>query len=218
MSTVSAPPPSTFIIVDDDDNLRDIWQRKLAREPDFTCVGTFATAECGLDWLEQNSPPDIALVDWKLPGMNGGEFVQRVKTAHPQMHALVISCCDDLDTLLAAFAAGAEGYIQKPGELIGLPRHLREVLAGRAPLSIQAGKFLLARLAELAPLPVLASPLSPQECRVLDLLAQGHGDKQIGDRLGLSIHTVNSYKRRLFEKLGVHTATEAVSRGKLYRR
>lgn len=218
MSTVSAPPPSTFIIVDNDDTVRDLWQGKLAREPDFTCVGTFASAECGLRWLEQHGPPDIVLVDWKLPGMNGGKFIQTLKAAHPRTHALVITCCNDLDTMLAAFAAGAEGYIQKPGELAELPRHLRDLLAGRAPLSIQVGKVLLARLTELAPLPVLALPLSPQECRVLDLLAEGHGDKQVSDRLGLSIHTVNSYKRRLFEKLHVHSATEAVARGKRYRR
>lgn len=201
----------TYIIVEDDPNLRPLWQRKLARDPDFQCVGSFADAESALKWLGQAGPPVVALVDLKLPGIHGDKFTKLLKAAHPQVWVLVITNQDDLDSLLAAFAAGADGYIQKPDELADLPRNVRDLLAGRAPLSVRVGRLLLDRLAALAPTQRLAAHITFQENIVLEHLAAGHAAKMIAECLSISIHTVNTHKRNIYEKLGVHSGAEAVA-------
>ncbi len=204
-------PVITYLIVEDDPHLRPLWQRKLAHEPGFVCLGSFADAESALKWLGQNGPPMVALVDLKLPGMPGEEFIRRLKAAHPQVLVLVITNQDDLDTLQAAFAAGADGYMQKPDELADLPRNVRDLLAGRAPLSVRMGRLLLDRLASLAPAQRLAARLTLQENIILEHLATGHPAKFIAATLGISIHTVNTHKKNLYDKLGVHSGTEAVA-------
>lgn len=201
----------TYIIVEDDPKLRPLWQRKLAREPGFVCVGSFADAESAAKWLGRAGPPVVALVDVKLPGMSGNEFTRLLKAAHPQVLVLVITNQDDVDTLLAAFAAGADGYMQKPDELADLPRNVRDLVAGRAPLSVRMGRLLLGRLTALAPAQRLAARITLQENIVLEHLAAGHPAKMIAERLRISIHTVNTHKRNIYEKLGVHSGPEAVA-------
>jgi|GEM_PF-961912 len=210
-ATDTVTAPVTYLIVEDDPKLRPLWQRKLAREPGFQCVGSFADAESALVWVGKHGPPRVALVDLRLPGMQGDEFIQKLKAAHPQVQVLVISNEDDLELMLATFAAGADGYMQKPDELADLPRNVHDLLAGRAPLSVRMGRLLLGRLAALAPAQRLAARLTIQENVVLEHIAAGHPAKLIAELLGISIHTVNTHKKNLYDKLGIHSGTEAAA-------
>lgn len=211
---VTAPIKSvtsiSFIIVEDDSSLRPLLQRKLTREPGFVCLGSFVDAESALHWLQLAEPPDVALVDWKLPGMNGGEFIQRLKELYPHVRVVVITSHHDFEILLAAFAAGAESCWHKPVPLPEMPGLVRALYAGEAPLFIRMGRHLLGVLQSLAPAQQLAAQLSGQERTVLELLAQGCQDKLIAERLDISIHTVIAHKRKLYKKLGVHSARQAV--------
>lgn len=208
---VTSVTPITFILVEDDGNLRPLWQRKLTREPGFVCVGSFVDAESALKWLALAKPPNVALVDWKLPGMNGGEFIQKLKELYPEVRVVVITSHHDFEMLLAAFAAGAESCWHKPVSLPELPGLVRALHAGEAPLFIRMGRHLLGVLQSLAPAQQLSAQLSGQERTVLELLAHGCQDKKIAERLDISIHTVIAHKRNLYKKLGVHSARQAVA-------
>lgn len=215
VKAVLAPPSIvhsiSFIIVEDDNHLRPLWQRKLTRELDFLCAGSFTSAESALKWLEHAEPPDVALVDWKLPGMNGGEFIQKLKELYPQVRVVVITSHYDFEIMLAAFAAGAESCWHKPVPLPEMPGLVRALHAGEAPLFIRMGRHLLGVLQSLAPAQQLSAQLTGQERTVLELLAQGYQDKRIAERLDISIHTVIAHKRNLYKKLGVHSARQAVA-------
>lgn len=166
--------------------------------------------------LARELNPDLVLMDISMPGLNGLDATRQLLTEQPGCRVVVLSMHHDRRYVQAAFAAGARGFLGKDAPLDEVVRLLGEVLAGRRVVSRELEDQLLADYGELARdllgrAPAAASPLdrlSAREREVLQLLAEGHGTRQMAERLNLSPKTVETHRAQLMDKLGLHSVAE----------
>jgi DNA-binding NarL/FixJ family response regulator len=205
--------PITIAIVDDSADLRENIAGYLEASPGFRCLNSYATAEQALAGLPK-TPPDVVLMDINLGrgGMDGIECVRRLKTLLPSVQIIMLTVFEDADKIFRALSAGAAGYLLKrlpPAQLLDA---IREVIAGGAPMSTSIARKVVQSFQKASGPGPESTELSPREHEVLSGLGQGLAYKQIADRLGVSIHTVRNYIRRIYEKLHVRSRTEAVAK------
>ena len=205
----------TFAIVDDDAGLRDSIVHYLTVKGGFVCVGQYGRAQDALTDLpaEQVS---VVLMDIKMRGMDGIECVRRLKEKRPDILIIMLTVFDDDDLIFDALMAGATGYLLKRQPPQQLLEAVHELLAGGSPMSATIARKVVKLLqrsgAPNKPTGGTRLLLSDRQREMLDLLAAGEPYKAIADKMGLSIHTVRGYIRRIYEKLQVHTRTEAVAK------
>jgi DNA-binding NarL/FixJ family response regulator len=198
-------------IVDDQADLRENIAGFVDAAKGFRCVSTYASAEEALARLSQDQP-DVVLMDINLGGMSGIECVRQVKPRMPTTQIVMLTVFEDTEKIFSALAAGASGYLLKRLAPAKLLEAIREVYEGGSPMSAPIARKVVQSL-QKAPAPAAESTeLSPREREVLNGLAEGQVYKQIADRLGVSIHTVRNYIRRIYEKLHVQSRTEAVAK------
>jgi DNA-binding NarL/FixJ family response regulator len=179
-----------------------------ASASNITCQALYPTAEAALADLPQH-PPDLAIVDLNLPGMSGIEFIARLKTQCPNVLSLVLTTYEESSLIFDALKAGACGYLLKrtpPSELISA---IVQATEGGSPMSPQIARQVV-NFFHKAPRNEKLECLTERELSVLDHLAQGAMYKEIADRLQISIDTVRTHLRKIYEKLHVHSRTEAV--------
>jgi DNA-binding NarL/FixJ family response regulator len=204
------------LIVDDHPVFRDGLAGLLATLPDVEIAGTAGTAEEALT-VVRASAPDIVLMDINLPGASGVEATREVLAAAPATAVLVVSMVDDDDTVFAALAAGARGYILKGASASEITAALRTVAAGGAVFGAGIASRLLAQTPAQTSRPATASgqhDLTARERDVLDLLADGASNKQIARSLGLSLKTVQNHVSRILDKLQAADRTQAALRAR----
>lgn len=197
-------------IVEDDEGIRASLASLLRRNAAFKFAGDYADAEAALKAIPQD-PPDVVLMDINLPGMNGVECVRQLKAAVPKLQVLMLTVYQDSDSLFNSLKAGASGYLLKRTASARLLEAIQDVYAGGSPMTPQLAR----RLVQFFSKPPeegdsSVARLTPGERDFLDLLAKGYAYKEIADRLKISIDTVRSYVRTVYEKLHVHSRTEAV--------
>ena len=204
------------LIVDDHPVFRDGLAGLLATLPDVEIAGTAGTAEEALAVL-QDSAPDIVLMDINLPGASGVEATRGVLAAAPATAVLVVSMVDDDDSVFAALAAGARGYVLKGASADEITAALRTVAAGGAVFGAGIASRLLAQApahpAGPAP-PSRQDDLTAREREVLDLLADGASNRQIARSLGVSLKTVQNHVSRILDKLQAADRTQAALRAR----
>jgi DNA-binding NarL/FixJ family response regulator len=144
--------------------------------------------------------------------MDGIECVRRLKTLLPAVQIIMLTVFEDAEKIFHALAAGASGYLLKRLPPTQLLDAIREVVAGGAPMSTSIARKVVQSFQKAARPGPESAELSNREQEVLNGLAQGLAYKQIADRLGVSIHTVRNYIRRIYEKLHVQSRTEAVAK------
>jgi DNA-binding NarL/FixJ family response regulator len=206
--------PITVSIVEDNDQLRATLARLLDRSEGFICHSHFPNAEEALAALPAK-PPEVVLVDINLPGMNGVEFVQRLKQTAPAILAMMLTAYEDTENIFNALAAGAAGYLLKRAPRGELLEAIREVRRGGSPMTTHIARKVVQSFQKNPPSPQPeggGDTLSTREQEVLDLLSQGFLYKEIAEKLGISYETVHTYIRRIYEKLQVRTRTEAVAK------
>jgi DNA-binding NarL/FixJ family response regulator len=203
----------TIAIVDDSADLREHIAGYLESSQGFRCLNAYATAEEALAGLP-SAAPDVVLMDINLGkgSMDGIECVRRLKVLVPSVQIIMLTVFEDTDKIFSALAAGASGYLLKRLPPRQLLEAIREVVAGGAPMSTLIARKVVQSFQTAAGQGTEAAELSPREHEVLNGLAQGLAYKQIADRLGVSIHTVRNYIRRIYEKLHVRSRTEAVAK------
>ena len=202
------------LIVDDHPVFRDGLAGLLATLPEVEVAGTAGTAEEALAVLSETMP-DVVLMDINLPGASGVEATRRASQIAPATAVLVISMVDDDDSVFAALAAGARGYVLKGSSAAEITAALRTVAAGGAVFGAGIASRMLARMpAQLSGPKQLPQPddLTTREREVLDLLAEGASNRQIARSLGLSLKTVQNYVSRILDKLQAADRTQAVLR------
>ena len=202
------------LIVDDHPVFRDGLAGLLATLPEVEVAGTAGTAEEALAVLSETMP-DVVLMDINLPGASGVEATRRASQIAPATAVLVISMVDDDDSVFAALAAGARGYVLKGASAAEITAALRTVAAGGAVFGAGIASRMLARMpAQLSgpKQPAAAEDLTAREREVLDLLAEGASNRQIARSLGLSLKTVQNHVSRILDKLQAADRTQAVLR------
>lgn len=156
--------------------------------------------------------PDVVLMDINLGGMSGIECVERIKASHPEMQVLMLTVYEDNELIFQALTAGASGYLLKRSPPAKLLEAIADVHQGGSPMSSAIARRVVQSFQKPHHPPAARPALSPREQNVIEALARGDAYKQIADRLGISIPTVRTYIRRIYEKLHVHTRTEAVAK------
>src|SRR6516162_7901725 len=201
----------TVSIVDDEKGLRQSIMTFLNGSPGFKCISVYSNAESALKGLP-GEKPDVVLMDINLGGMNGIECVERLKADAPAMQVLMLTVYEDTDQIFKALAAGAAGYLLKRSSPTKLLQAIREVQAGGSPMSSSIARKVVASFQKSKQSGEKEVHLSPREEAVLNCLAKGLTYKQIADQLEISIDTIRTYLRRIYEKLHVQSRTEAVAK------
>jgi DNA-binding NarL/FixJ family response regulator len=206
------------IAIEDDEAVARLIAQVLASHG-FDVCGTAATGEEGVA-LARRERPDVALVDLGLPKMSGEDVIATIRAELPKTACIALTAVDIPARVLGAMKAGAAGYILKPFHAAELAQAVKDVLSGdAAPISPRAAKVLLSELRGDPPEQRIANgpPLSKRELEVLQLLVRGHTYADVANALGIAEGTVQTYVKRIYEKLDVSTKAEAaliaVSRG-----
>jgi DNA-binding NarL/FixJ family response regulator len=202
-------PTITVVVVEDDESIRESLASWIQKAEGFSCVGRFSDANHAAEVIR--ATPNVALVDINLPGVSGIEFVRRLKPLLPNTQFVMVTVYDDSTHIFDALAAGASGYLLKRTERGALITALREVHAGGSPMTSSIARKVVQSLHRGTLRLNTADDLSRRESEVLTLLAQGYLYKEIADAMGVALPTVNSFIRRIYEKLHVHSRAQAVA-------
>ena len=176
-------------------------------------VGEWGDAESALPALVEQKP-QVVLMDINLPGMSGVEAVKRLKPALAGTQFVMLTVYEDADHIYNALAAGATGYLLKQTPRAELLAALEDVNRGGSPMTSNIARKVVQAFkpAVVHPPPAEGETLSTREQEVLDLLARGYLYKEIAERLNIGVPTVNTYVRRVYEKLHVRSRAQAVAK------
>jgi DNA-binding NarL/FixJ family response regulator len=198
-------------IVEDDPQARKILAGWVNRADGFRLAGEWGDAESALKALPQKQP-NVVLMDINLPGLSGVEAVKRLKPELPATQFVMLTVYEDADHIYSALAAGATGYLLKQTPRDELISALEEVHRGGSPMTSNIARKVVQSFSPSAAPSQDGEGLSPREQEVLELLARGYLYKEIADRLNISVPTVNTYVRRIYEKLHVRSRGQAVAK------
>lgn len=198
-------------LVEDQKDLCDSWVRIIEAFGGFTCTCTCGSAEEAVRAIPE-ARPDVILMDIRLPRMSGIECTSELKELLPTTPIVILTVLDDDELIFRALEAGADGYLLKRSKPTDLRTALLDVLAGGAPMSSAIAHRVVRSFRRPPANPRNEAHLSTREIEVLGLLSRGLSNKEIADQMRLSIETVRSYLKTIYEKLHVHCRTEAVMR------
>lgn len=196
-------------LVEDNDDLRKSMKSLLQRSPPLRVVADYPDAESALaDMVRQK--PDVVLMDVKLPKMDGVECVRQLKTLLPTVLVVMLTVHDDNDSLFNSILAGADGFLLKDTVPSRLVEAIEEVRNGGSPMTPQIARRIVQRFRKADPEPAEMEKLTPREREVLEQLALGNRYKEISEKLGISLDGIRFHIRGVYNKLQVHSRTEAV--------
>jgi DNA-binding NarL/FixJ family response regulator len=178
--------------------------------PGFTCIGAFRTMEECIARI-RHEVPDVILSDIGLPGMSGIEGIRIIKDEHPDLTVLVLTVYDDNEKIFDALCAGATGYLLKQTEPAELLRSVKEAVAGGAPMSPEVAARVIKLFREVRPPEKVDYDLTPHELRLLKLLVDGYNYVTAAEQLKISYNTIKFHVRNIYDKLQVHSKSEAVA-------
>jgi len=200
---------TTVAIVEDHEALGKTLRKIVESDENCQCVGVWSTGEEALIKIPAFQP-QVVLMDINLPGMSGIELTERIKRLLPEIQVIMVTVYLDHDKIFAALKAGACGYLLKRSTPADVREAIQAVRAGGAPMSAEiARRVVEAFHAPAKPASGEEVKLSKRETEILELLTKGLANKEIADRLGLSVETVRVHLKRIYEKLHVRSRTEA---------
>jgi DNA-binding NarL/FixJ family response regulator len=214
-----APPASTAIavaVIEDQRVIRDGLAALVDGTEGFRCVGAWRSVEEALPAIG-GAEPHVLLLDIGLPGVTGIEGLPLLKERCPRLLTLILTVYDDDERIFNALCAGALGYLLKKTPPARLLEAVREVTEGGAPMTPAVARRVIALFRDVRPPPAADHGLTPHETRVLKLLAEGHSYRTAAEELGVTAHTVSFHLRHIYEKLAVHSKSEAVAKALRHR-
>lgn len=197
--------------IDDQREIREGLAVLIDATQGFKCVGRYRSMEEALAGIGPRGP-DVALVDIGLPGMSGIEGIKRLKERYPNLAPLVLTVYGDDTRIFAALCAGACGYLLKKTPPARLLESLREAVDGGSPMSPEVARRVIALFREIRPPEDADYQLTPHETRLLRMMVEGHNYKSAAKELGVTTHAISFHMRRIYEKLQVHSKSEAVAK------
>jgi len=193
------------VVVEDHDDFRESLKFILGSTGHIRCLA-FSSAEEAHAWITQNGP-DVVIMDIRLPGMDGIEFTKLLLEKRPEMLVVICTVHEDDELIFQALRAGAKGYLLKRSTVEDIVEGIRQVVAGGSPMSPAIARrvvnsFRPERSKDL-------NTLTEREQHVLDLMSTGMTSREIGERLFVSVNTVRTHIRHIYEKLHVQTRVQA---------
>lgn len=198
-------------LVEDKPDVRDSWVALINSFPDLHCVCTCATGEEALKVIPAHQP-DVVLMDIFLPRMSGIECTALLKERLPKTRIIMLTGVDDEELVFPALEAGADGYLLKRIKPEQLHQALLDVVSGGAPMTSEIARRLVEYFRNRAHHRAQAVRLTAREEEILLLLTRGYANKEIAERIGISVDTVRSHLKHIYEKLHVRSRAEAVAK------
>src|SRR5579863_657363 len=202
---------SSVWLVEDNHIFRNTVARVLSGVKGIECSQHFSNAEDALDAMVGGGVPDVVLLDVQLPGQDGIEAVQKIKSLSPSTRIVILTAFNDHEKVFKAICVGASGYLLKTAPVEKIVDSIHEVLAGGAPMTPQVANSVLQMFSKMAR-PKQDYGLTTREQQILQLMVDGFIKKEIADKLALSYHTVDTHLRNIYTKLHVHSCTGAVAK------
>ncbi|HWP54896.1 MAG TPA: response regulator transcription factor [Pyrinomonadaceae bacterium] len=196
-------------VVEDMRDIRDGLTTLINFTDGFRCTGSYPSMKEALARLPGNIP-DVLLSDIGLPGMNGIDGIRILKERYPQMQILMLTVYDDDDRIFDALCAGASGYLLKRTPPAKLLENIREAMSGGSPVSPEVATRVIRFFREFHNPDREDYALTPHETRLLKLLTEGYNYQTAAEKLGVSYNTIKFHVRHIFDKLQVHSKSEAV--------
>jgi DNA-binding NarL/FixJ family response regulator len=201
--------PIRVALVEDQNHTREGLAVLIGSAEGFQIAGSYGSMEEALPAIE-SAPPDVVLADIGLPGMSGIEGVQRLNRICPELPILMLTVHGDDDSVFAAICAGASGYLLKETEPSRLLACIEELHSGGAPMSPGIARRVVVAFRKHPPPPQAEVNLSSRQVHILQLLTEGHSYKSCAEILGLSVDTIRHHVRKIYDRLHVHSRSEAV--------
>jgi DNA-binding NarL/FixJ family response regulator len=203
--------PVRVVVIEDLREVREGLTMLINGTSGFQCASSHRTMEDALKGLE-GTRPDVILTDIGLPGMDGIEGTRILRERFPEVPVLALSVYDDDDNVFNAICAGASGYLLKNTAPARLLESLRDVANGGAPMSPEVARRVVKLFREFRPPERASYHLTPQETELLKLIVEGHHYKTAAAEMGISTNTVSFHLKHIYDKLQVHSKSEAVAK------
>ncbi len=201
----------SVLLYEDNNNLCESLCSLLSLTDEFTVVGAFANCMKAEEQVPELQP-DIILMDIDMPGMTGIEALRKIRTFNAGVQIIMLTIFDDNNYVFDALRAGANGYLLKKNLSDKLIVSMKEVLQGGAPMSPAIARMIITQMQQAQAIQPDEYGLTNREKDILSSLSKGNSHKMIAAESGISIETVRSHLKKIYDKLHVHSQTEAVSK------
>jgi DNA-binding NarL/FixJ family response regulator len=198
-------------IVEDHADLRNSLKLIVGTTPGLTCAGCYGRCEDLLEDFE-TATPQVVLMDIGLPGISGIDGVRQIKKMRPATKILMLTIYEDDAQVFQAICAGADGYLLKKSSPVQILQAISEVAAGGVPMTASIAQRVIKMFRQFSPPPEICDGLTPRELEVLKALVDGMDYKKISQQYFISLDTVRNHIRHIYEKLHVHSKSEAVAK------
>jgi len=195
-------------IVEDNKTLREGFETLLNRTTGFKCVCTCETVAEALNKIPK-AEPDVVLMDIQLPDSTGVECTAKIKELMPKVHIVIVTVYEDSERIFQALRAGACGYLLKRAQPEKIIDAIKEAQEGGVPMTPEIARKVIGQFRQQATTQSEVENLTDREREVLELVMHGHANKAIADRLGVTVAAVKFHLQHIYEKLHVHSRTEA---------
>lgn len=195
-------------IIEDDAYIRALVCQYIEQQPDLQCVLEAHSVEHFFEQVSPNTKVDVLIQDIGLPGISGLEAISMVKDSLPTTEILMYSVFDDAERVFKAFCAGASGYLLKNSKLEVIRQAILDIHQGKGAMSPSIAKKVISYFKPNEP----KSQLTEKEQQVVQLLTDGLSYKMVADRLQISMHTVQSHIKNIYQKLHVHSKAEVIAK------
>jgi DNA-binding NarL/FixJ family response regulator len=196
-------------IIEDDQRVRESLAVLINGTENVCCAAAYATGEAAVEDLIYKKP-DVVLMDINLPGMSGIDCVRQLKAQMPKLQVLMLTMYEDDEKVFQSLVAGANGYLVKRTSPADLLKAIEEVHSGASPMSGKIARTVVEYFQKLQTVAPQQEYLSKREEEILALLVKGYRYKEIADALSIGFETVRSHLKNIYDKLHVHSRTEAV--------
>lgn len=199
-------------IVEDNVKIRNLIQKFLDMQSSMSCKTAVDSVEEMFDFLKENRPPDVLLMDIQLPGMSGIEGIGIIKKEYPEVEIIMLTIYHDSHKIFDSLCAGASGYLLKHTSLDGIKESIETLMQGGAPMSPQIARKVIQHFKKPEPKKNPESELTLREQDVVNGLVDGLSYKMIADRYDISIDTVRAHIRNIYRKLHVNSKAEVIAK------
>ena len=198
-------------IVEDDNRFRQSLRRVIESQSRLKCVGEYAVGADAIEKIPRDKP-DVVLMDLNLPDCSGAEITAKLKTQLPNLSVVILTVYNDADHIFKALRSGACGYLLKQASASEILGAIAEAYRGGAPMTSEIARKVIAAFHESKPAPSPIEELAPREMEILQLVANGYANKEIADKMSITLSTVCWYLHEIYEKLHVQSRVQAVNK------